>query len=220
MDVARREKFSSACLDPPLPGGGLTLRAVAVPAAVVRDGGPMPAAGALIEMPTECGGATPRNGQQHFDVLPVDPLAASFDEGSSRDADEIGHLEGRPAHLFVPLFVFQLQRVQRTRCRVEVTFGEMEVDGGFFQIAMTQQDLNGAEMCGWFEQMSSEAVAQDVWVYFLFDACSLRRLLAGIARCFRIDRLTTTVPAIAWKQPFAGFSRQAAPVLAQFFQKS
>ena len=68
------------------------------------------------------------------DLLSVGSKAA--DEGSSRGADEIGHLEGRPAHLFVPLFVFQLQRVQRTRGRVEVTFGEMEVDGGLFQIAM------------------------------------------------------------------------------------
>ena len=80
--------------------------------------------------------ATARNGQQHFDVLPAEPLAVSFDEGSSRVANEIGHLEGRPAHLFVPLLVFQLQRVQRTGARVEVTFGEMEVDGSFFQIAM------------------------------------------------------------------------------------
>src|SRR5260370_10459148 len=99
MDVARRKKFSSTCGDPAFPGSGLTLRAVAVPAAVVRDGGPMPAAGALIEMPTECGGATPRNGQQHFDVLPVDPLAASFDEGSSRDARSEEHTSELQSHL-------------------------------------------------------------------------------------------------------------------------
>src|ERR1700682_2353450 len=60
---------------------------------------------------------------------------------------------------------------------------------------------------------------QDVWIYLFLDARSLGRLLAGVPRCFGIDRLTTTVPAIAWKQPFAGFSRQAAPVLAQFFQQ-
>src|SRR5467141_3695001 len=220
MDVARREKFSLPCGDPPFPGSGLTLRAVPVSAGVVRDGGTMPAAGALIEMTAECGGAAARNGQQHFDVLPAEPLAVSFDEGSSCAADEIGHLEGRPAHLFVPLFVFQLQRVQRTRSRMEVTFGEMEVDGGLFQIAMTQQDLNGAQIRACFEQMSGEAVAQDVWVYSLFDACSLGRLLAGIARCFRIDRLAATVPAVAWKEPDAGFSRQATPVLAQFFEQS
>jgi hypothetical protein len=59
----------------------------------------MPAAGALIEMTAECGGTTPRNGQQHFDVFPADPLAIPFDESSSRRADKIGHLEGRPIHL-------------------------------------------------------------------------------------------------------------------------
>src|SRR5215475_12874175 len=94
MDVARRKKFSLTCGDPAFPGRSLTLRAVAIAAAVVGDGGPMPAAGALVEMTAECGGATARNGQQHFDVLPAEPLAISFDEGSSRAADEIGHLEG------------------------------------------------------------------------------------------------------------------------------
>jgi hypothetical protein len=59
-------------------------------------------------MTAECGGAAPPNGPQHFDVLPTDPLAVSFDEGSSRGADEIGHLEGRPTHLsFLRRLVFQ-----------------------------------------------------------------------------------------------------------------
>src|SRR3984893_17355306 len=101
MDVAHGEKFSLTCRDPAFSGRGLTLRAVSIAAAVVGDGGTMPAAGAFIEMTAECGGATPRNGQQHFDMLPAEPLAISFDEGSSHAADEIGHLEGRPAHLLL-----------------------------------------------------------------------------------------------------------------------
>src|SRR6202051_1306391 len=101
MDVARREKLSLTCRDPAFPGRGLTLRAVSIAAAVVGDGGTMPAAGAFIEMTAECGGATPGNGQQYFDVLPAEPLAISFDESSSRAADEIGHLQGRPAHLLL-----------------------------------------------------------------------------------------------------------------------
>jgi hypothetical protein len=72
---------------------------MAIAAAVVRNGGAMPAAGALIDMTAECGGTTPRNGQQHFDMLPAEPLAISFDKGSSCAADEIGHLKGRPTHL-------------------------------------------------------------------------------------------------------------------------
>ena len=87
----------------------------------VGDGGRMPAAGALAEMTAECSGTTPRNGQQHFDMLPAEPLAISFEKSGSRGADEIGHLKGQPAHLFVPWFVFQLQRVQRTGGRLEMT---------------------------------------------------------------------------------------------------
>jgi len=75
----------------------------------------MPAAGALIEMPAQGGGATARKGPQHFEVLPAEPVAVSFEEGRSRSADEIGHLQGRPVHLVAPVWlVFQLQRVQRT----------------------------------------------------------------------------------------------------------
>src|SRR5712691_3976722 len=87
MDVARREKFSLTCCDPAFPSRGLTLWAMPISAGVVRDGGAMPAAGALIEMTAECGGATARNGQQHFEVLPAEPLAISFDEDSSRVAN-------------------------------------------------------------------------------------------------------------------------------------
>jgi hypothetical protein len=93
-----REKFSLACSDPPFPRRSLTLWAVPVAARVVRDGA-MPAAGALIEMTAQRGGTTARNGPQHFDMLPTEPVAVSFDESSSRVADEIGHLQRRPAHL-------------------------------------------------------------------------------------------------------------------------
>jgi hypothetical protein len=61
----------------------------------------MSAASALIEMAAECGGATPPNGQQHFDMLPAEPVAIPFEESSSRAANEIGHLQGRPAHLLL-----------------------------------------------------------------------------------------------------------------------
>src|SRR5215813_7326008 len=54
----------------------ITLWAVPVAAAVVGDGRTVSAVGALIEMPTQGSGATARNGSQHFEVLPGDPLAA------------------------------------------------------------------------------------------------------------------------------------------------
>src|SRR5271167_1428624 len=98
MDVAGWEEFSLTRLDPTVAGSGLTLRAVPISARVVGDGA-MPAASALIEMTAQCGGTTAPNGPEHFEVLPTEPAAISFEESSSRGADEIGHLQGRPAHL-------------------------------------------------------------------------------------------------------------------------
>jgi hypothetical protein len=98
VQVARGEKFSSTCGNPPFASSDLALWAMAITAAVIRDGGTMCAAGALIEMPAEGSRTTPRNGQQHFDMPPTDPLAVSLDEGSSSSADEIGNLERRRGH--------------------------------------------------------------------------------------------------------------------------
>ena len=100
MDVARREKFLTTRFEPTVADVGLTLRAVPVAATVVGDGRTVPAVGALIEMPTQGSGATACDGTQHFEVLPGDPPAASFDEGASSGRNQSGHLEWRPVHLF------------------------------------------------------------------------------------------------------------------------
>jgi hypothetical protein len=100
VEVAGREKFSSTRSDPAIPSSGLTLRAVAIATTVVGDG-PMSAAGALIEMTAECGGTTSLNGPQHFDMLPPEPVAVSFDESIPGNADDIGHLQRWPAHLLL-----------------------------------------------------------------------------------------------------------------------
>src|SRR2546427_1173920 len=50
MDVGRGEKFAATCLDPAFAGARLTLRAMAIATAVIRDGGTMSATGALIDV--------------------------------------------------------------------------------------------------------------------------------------------------------------------------
>src|SRR5882724_9748840 len=67
--------------------------------------------------------------------------------------------------------------------------------------------------------MCGKTMAQRVRMDFFLDARSLGSFLTGVPRCFRIDGLITVVPAVAWKQPYAGLSPQAAPVLAQFFEQ-
>src|SRR6267143_2936475 len=102
MQVAGREKFSLTCSDPAVPGSGLTLRAMAIAAAVIGDGGTMPAAGALIEMTAECGGTTPANGQQHFDVLPTEPVTKRVRMNTFLEARSLGgFLASVPDHLGV-----------------------------------------------------------------------------------------------------------------------
>jgi len=100
MHVAGREQFSSTRGNPALPSSDLALRAVAI-AATVEGDGLMPAAGARVEMTAECGGPTPRNGPQHFDMLPTEPVAVSFYESIPGSADNIGHLQRWPAHLLL-----------------------------------------------------------------------------------------------------------------------
>src|ERR1700686_327480 len=67
--------------------------------------------------------------------------------------------------------------------------------------------------------MRGEAVTQGVGMDLFLDARTLDSFLGSVPGWFRIDGLITVVPTVAWKQPCAGLSRQAAPVLAQFFQQ-
>ena len=151
MHVARREQLFSSRCDPAIACRGLTLWAVAVATAIVGDGA-MPAAGAFVEMTAQCGGTTPLNGSQHFDMLPTEPVAISFDESPSRSAEDVGHLQRRPAHLVLAgWLVVQRERIQRTRCCAQVTFGKMKIDRRFFEVLMTEQELNGAEISAGFE---------------------------------------------------------------------
>ena len=78
-------------------------------------------------------------------VLPGDPPAASFEEGASRGANQIGHLKWRPVHLFALRYLLsQLEGVQRTCGGVEMPSREMKIDRGLLQIVMSQEQLNGA----------------------------------------------------------------------------
>src|SRR5260370_37434344 len=68
MHVLRRKKFPATLFQPTFASSCLTVRAVAISTGVVGDGA-MSTASALIAMSAEHGGATPRNGQQHFAIL-------------------------------------------------------------------------------------------------------------------------------------------------------
>ena len=65
----------------------------------------MSAAGTLIEMAAERGRAAARDGAQYLNMRPSQPLAAVLDEFLSRRTDQIGHLQWRPVHLYLGVFL-------------------------------------------------------------------------------------------------------------------
>src|SRR5271157_1165928 len=97
MHIAGGQQFPLTRLEPAQARVALAARAMAVSARVVRDGS-MSAVQALIAMPTQRGSTAARDGQQHFLVLPVDPLATVFKKCLSSTANDISHLQQRPAH--------------------------------------------------------------------------------------------------------------------------
>jgi len=138
VDVGRGQQFPATRRDPAFPRTGLTLRAMPVATRVVGEGGTMSAAGALIDVAAEGGGATARDGPQDLDMGPAEPVTVALDEVSACAANDIGHLELWPTHLLLlgrPAFL-QHQRIQRTGRGMQVPLREVEIACGFFQIMM------------------------------------------------------------------------------------
>ena len=86
VKVAYRQKLGLALADPAVASGCLALRTMPVAAGIVRDG-LMAAVGALVAMAAERGGAATGNGIQHFDVRPVQPAPAPFQEAGAAGAN-------------------------------------------------------------------------------------------------------------------------------------
>ena len=100
VSVGHRKKFFPSPLDPAPAGVGLTFRAVPITARVIGGAG-ISATSTLVEMPAESGGPAAFDSSQDLDMLRGNPLAAAFDETFSRGADDIGHLQAWPVHLWL-----------------------------------------------------------------------------------------------------------------------
>jgi hypothetical protein len=115
-------------------------------------------------MPAQGSGTAALDGRQHFPMLAGDPATTRFDELLPRRPDEIGHLQRRPTHLFVSgRLVFlprgpQCQGVQGTGGGAEMAVGKVQVDRGLFQIVVTEEHLDGAQVGPRFEQMSGKTM--------------------------------------------------------------
>jgi hypothetical protein len=107
VGIGDGQKFFPALLDPAQTGIGLAFRAMPIPARVVGVAG-IAATGALVDVPAESGRSAMCDRPQHLQMPAGEPPSAAFDEGMSRGADDIGHLQRWSIHL--RLFRFFLRR--------------------------------------------------------------------------------------------------------------
>ena len=84
MDVGRGQKFAATCLDPAFTSAGLTLRAMAIAATVIRDGRAMSTTCALIDVAAKCGRATTCNGEQDLKMRPTEPMTVALAVSAAR----------------------------------------------------------------------------------------------------------------------------------------
>ena len=81
-----------------------------------------------------------------------------------------------------------------------MTLREMQIDGGFFEIAMPQQHLNGTQICARFQQMRGKAVAQRVRMHAVREAGPSCRSFTGMVDHLGSDGViagvTTRIPRL------------------------
>ena len=86
-----------------------------------------------------------------------------------------------------------------------MTFGEMQVEGGFFQIVVSQQQLNRAQVGTGFEQVGCETMAQRVRMNLLrCQTGPLCGVTTGVPDCFGSDGTMGGVAASTREQPLGG----------------
>src|SRR5229473_7201200 len=100
-----------------------------------------------------------------------------------------------------------------------MTLREMQIDGGFFEITMAQQHLDGTQIRARFEQMRGKAVSQRMRMHTIRKASPPRSSFASMVDHLGSDGLIAGMTTLARKQPHARFSSQPVPVLPEFVEQ-
>ena len=102
----------------------------------------------LINVPAERRRSAEQDGVENFLMYPGEPIPAAIEERVSRGADDIGHLQRWPRHLFCGVRTSfaskHRQRVQRAGDGIEMTLRDVEIDRGLLEVMVAQQELDGA----------------------------------------------------------------------------
>src|SRR5205814_7408029 len=95
----------------------------------------------------------------------------------------------------------------------------MQVERGLFQIAMTEQQLDGAQIGSRFEQMSGKAVPQSVRMDLISQSGSCSSFPTSLPDDLAGNGPFPGVPTVARKQPEFRSLSQSAKVVPQFLQE-
>jgi hypothetical protein len=87
-----------------------------------------------------------------------------------------------------------------------MVFGKMQVDGGFFQIAMPEQQLNGTQVGTGFQEVGGKTVAQCVRMnIFSLETGPAGGMTTGVVDGLGSDGTVCRMVASTWEQPLGGF---------------
>ena len=88
----------------------------------------------------------------------------------------------------------------------------MQIECRLFQIAMSKQDLDGAQIGAGFEQMRGEAMAQSVGMNGFVNAGPLDGFMTSVPGHAEADRISASVPGASWEQPLFRSAMQPSKV--------
>ena len=96
----------------------------------------------------------------------------------------------------------------------------MQVNGSYFEVAMTEQYLNRAQVGAGFKKMRGETVSKSVRMNVpMHKASAFSGVLAGSPEDLSGNRITCSMPSVAGKQPLCRLASEPAPVRTQRFEK-
>jgi len=101
---------------------------------------------------------------------------------------------------------------------MQVSLRQMQVLSGSFQIAITEQHLDGAQVGAVLQQVCCPTMTKRVWIHALADASLARGLATSDPHGFVRDRLIEASAAGARGEQIE-FRFSPAPILAQDLQQ-
>src|ERR1035438_4511180 len=95
--------------------------------------------------------------------------------------------------------------IERAGGRAEMPLREMQIDRCYFEVAMAEQDLNGAQVSAGFEKVGRETMAQSVGMNApVVETSAFGGDLTGAPQDLGGYRLAGCVPAVAGEKPLLG----------------